>query len=504
MLIQKIKQVSTLLLLYSFFMYTSIAHADFSVTVNKQVNTEKEQKITAKIDGEQKIIEGLLKATPSLVKENTNVIDITWTAILDPKGRVNVSGLTSSIDLDKKFLSRGTSLLVKGGLPNNLKLKSDEEKDNKKRDIPASTSGGSTSINTGGYTSPITEGLSGTIEKPEYVTTYEGCIQMYNQAEETIHGFQQIYYIDNDGTKKVTQSCTKVKDFPAERKNCDVYHDWDNHVSYKRYQPFFTENNKTYGAGGCVPSAQMAHQIDFDVCEAQAIGDTFIKRGQWYYSEDNGEKNYISPCVLDPEGKSESLKVKFEGCPVTHDIVNNQSTHFGKYYWVREDNTVEYLGDCVLTKESNFKHFIEWENEKWKHNNDDWISQRILTRVIYIPQENNRRIVIDNNELDSVKYPQKNIQDGWSHKDDLGKGGGNGHSLRTMKRAVVFGEVNYFTGLVYNEGAVNHVYKGTHLIKKHGGNCGTTLNKKIRRDYQDEIGRPDDTSYRTKTYSICS
>lgn len=502
-IINKINKNLALTIMLSFFASISNAHADFSVTVNKQINIEKEQKVTAKIDGEQKIIEGLLKVTPHMEKSNTNIVDISWTAILDQKGRINVSNLVSTIDLDKKFLTRGTTLLVKGTLPSNLKLKTEEEKkEDKKRDIP--TSNGSTNVNTGGVTSPVNDGgLEKDMERPEYIRTYDGCMQLYNQNEETIHAYQQIYYIDKDGTKKVSQECSRTKDFPAERKSCDVFHDFTNKISYKRYQPYFTEDNKSYGAGGCVPSEQLLHQIDFEVCEAIKVGDTFIKQGQWYYAEQNGDKVYISSCVLDPEGKADILKIQFEGCPVSHDIQNSQSKHLGKYYWIRNDGTVEYLGDCVDTKESYFQHQLDWNsNNEWQHDNNNNFSQRIMTRYILIEQENNRKIVIDNKELDPTRYPHSIIQNGYKYYDDVNRGSPSGHDVKLMRTIVNFGDQQFFTGKDFEEGYLNHKKIGQPQQKRE--KCGK-FNQKSRFHYKDNIQRVDGSTYLTNQYDTgCS
>jgi hypothetical protein len=482
--------------------FTSIPslYADFSVTVNKQVNTEKEQKVTAKIDGEQKIIEGLLKTTPHMEKANTNIVDITWTAILDSKGKINVSNLSSSINLDKKFLTRGTTLLVQGTLPSNLKLKSEEEKkEDKKRDIPSSSSG-STSINTGGISSPLDNNtVGGELQMPEYIKTYDGCNQLYDQQEETIHAYQQIYYIDKDGNKKITQECNRIKDFPAERKDCDVLNDFTNHVSYKRYQPYFTEDEKTYAAGGCVPLQPLPHQIDYLACEAIAVGDTYIKQGQWYYTETNGDKKYISGCVLDPEGKSENLKVQFEGCPVAHDIPNNQSKHLGKYYWVRSDNTIEYLGECVETKDSYFSHLLDWNgNNEWKHDNNNGFSQRIMTRYILISQENNRKITIDDKELDPTKYPHSLVQSGYKYYDDVNRGSPNGHDAKLMRTIVKFGSQQFFTGKDFEDGYLSHKKIGQPQTRK--VSCGGILSGKHRFYFKDQIQRVDGSTYLTNEY----
>ncbi|MDR0484235.1 MAG: hypothetical protein LBH40_03050 [Alphaproteobacteria bacterium] len=488
----------------SFFISLSSVYADFSVTVNKQVNIEKEQKVTAKIDGEQKIIEGLLKTTPHMEKANTNIIDISWIAILDQKGRVNVSNLTSTIDLDKKFLQRGTALLVQGNLPGNLKLKTEEEKkEDKKKDIP--TSNGSTSINTGGVSSPLEDNTIGNeLQTPEYIRTYDGCTQLYNQEKEIIHAYQQIYYIDKDGNKKITQECSRIKDFPAEREDCDIFNDFTNHISYQRYQPYFTEDDKTYAAGGCVPAKQFIHQIDYLVCEAIAVDDTYIKQGQWYYAEDNGDKKYISGCILDPEGKTDNLKIQFEGCPVSHDIQNSQSKHLGKYYWIRSDNTIEYLGDCVETKDSYFQHILDWNgNNEWKHDNNNGFSQRVMTRYILIPQEDNRKIVIDDKELDPTKYPHSKIQNGYKYYDDLNRGAPTGHDVNWMRTIVKFGNQQFFTGKDFEEGYINHKKIGQ--PQQYRESCGSKLNPKSRFYYKDHIERVDGSTYLTNTYDTgCS
>jgi hypothetical protein len=481
------------------------AYADFSVTINKQVHIEKEQKVIAKIDGEQKIIEGLLKATPSIEKANILVVDISWIAILDQKSRINVSNLYSNIELDKNFLTRGTSLLVKGSLPNDVKLKTQEEKkEDKKRDIPA-TNNGTTSISTGGVNSPVGESsLVAEIERPEYITTYDGCEQLFNQKEEAIHAYQQIYYIDKDGTKVITQPCTKVKDFPALRQTCDIFHDFTNKVSYKRFQPYFVEEEKQYGAGGCVPYEESPHLIDFSTCQAQAVGSTFIKKGQWYYSEKNGDKVYISGCVLDPEGTSKELKVKFEGCPLSHDLKTSQSTHLGKYYWIKPDNTLEFLGDCVVTKESSFSHILDWNSgNAWQHDNTNGFSQRIMTRYILIASENNRKIIINDKELDAVKYPHSTIFNGYKYYDDKNRSSPTGHDTRLIQTIVKFGTQQFFTGKNFEEGYLSH--KKISFISIRNEKCGSSLQNKKRFYYQDKIERTDKSTYFTNTYDTgCS
>lgn len=481
------------------------AYADFIVITNKQVDVNKEHEITARIDENNQILQGYAQADreidPAKQKEVLKV-SITWTTMLTKEGRIPLEGLTSLTYIEKPILMVGTSLLIKGNLPENPNIKKNKEDEDKKskRDVGSSTTTGTTTNIAGPMQSPLDKVSNNTLFQPKVITTYEGCQHVYDLRKETIEAYQQSYYFDKNGKKVQVEACKPVKTFPAEKKSCDNFDDFDHHFTFIRYQPYFTVKNgqseDTYAAGGCVPAQRYPHQLDYIVCEAQAVGSKYIKKGRWYFQTIKGDKEYISNCILDPENRSKDLLVEFKNCPVTHDIEHNQSVHLGKYYWVKENNTIEYLGDCVLTKQSYFTHQLEWKNE-WEHHNDKWYSQRILTRFIYIPTEH-RRIVIDDKELDPVHYPQTEEQEGWVHHDNKDRYV-RGYSSKFMKRFTAFGTEKYFVGLSYEGVHVAHVYVGTDWTGEKES-CGDFWDEGVRRTYVDHIKRPDDSKYDTNSY----
>ena len=399
-----------MILTCTFFMYTSIAHADFSVTVKKQINIEKDQKVIAKIDGEQKLIEGLIKTTPHAEKPNTNIVDISWTAILDKSGRVNLSNVISTIDLDKKFLTRGTNILVKGTLPNNIKIKSEEEKA-EKRNLPIAN--GSTNVNTSGGSSsnsPVVDTPQvGEIERAEYIKTYDGCPALYNQEKETILVFEQIYYINKDGSKKVTQPCTKVKDVTAKFKTCSNYDDYTLRETSIRKQAYFIEEEREYSAGGCVPEKVYKHDFNYTSCDAIVENEYYFKTGRIYYTNDVFEEVYLSDCILNPydDEVKQKLMVDYDNCPVDHSGL--ESVLFGKYYYRDKENSKHVVSDCMRNYLSQIPHKVEFI--KWENFDNDRYALRHQKEYILYPQgsqqyelQPNKPVYITGNEIDKIRY----------------------------------------------------------------------------------------------------
>jgi hypothetical protein len=406
-----------LIYLILFALIGSPASADFSATINKQINIEKEQKVSARIDGEQKLIEGLLKATP---KEDTKItVDITWTTIIDKKNKINLSNVVSTIDLDGKFLKRGTSLLVKGSLPNNITIKT-EEKENKDR--PRDMSRSATNINTGGITSPIADNTTSNdivkpeipevpapIEKPTIISTYEGCPALYNSDSEIITIYKQDYYFDDEGKQVQVQNCYKVKDVTANYKTCSDFDDYTQRETYKRKQAYFTEDNKEYSAGGCMTEKTYKHDFQYESCDVIVDNEYYFHTGRIFYTDDKFEKTYLTDCMLNPydEEVKQKLKVDYDNCPVDHSGLD--SIYFGRYYYVDNENRKHTISDCMRTYLSQIPHkveFVKWEN----FDNDRYALKWQKTYILY-PQgsqqyelQPNIPIYITGNETDKIRY----------------------------------------------------------------------------------------------------
>lgn len=484
------------------------ANADFIVNTNKQLDVNKDSEITARLEDENKIFKGYVQAEHTKDEKTQKAllkVSITWTNMFSKEGHIQLDGLNSIIYIDKPIIASGTALLIKGSLPYQVKTQKEnnEDNNNNKRTPASSTNTGTTTNIASPVSSPVETPTNNDLFQPKVITTYDGCNHVYDQNKETILAYQQSYYFDKNGKKVQTEACKPAKTFPAQKKACDNFNDFTNHYTYIRYQPYFSVKSdasgeaEPYSAGGCVQSHQYPHLIDFTECPATAVGSQYIKQGKWYYQTESGDKNFISGCILDPRGESKELLIEFDGCPVTHDVLHNQSTHLGRYYWIRPDNTKEYLGDCSLTKHSYFEHQLEWK-EKWDHHNDNWYSQRLLTRFIYIDTES-RKIIVDDEEKDPPHYSQTEKQHGWVNHDDYGAKGANGFSAKLMKRYVPFNNIDYYTNFSYEGSHVAHILLD-HIMTRKEDCGGGIFSQKKRRFYRDTIKRPDGTQYTTNEY----
>ena len=119
-----------------------------------------------------------------------------------------------------------------------------------------------------------------------------------------------------------------------------------------------------------------------------------------------------------------------------------------------------------------------------------------------IEQENNRKIVIDNKELDPTRYPHSIIQNGYKYYDDVNRGSPSGHDVKLMRTIVNFGDQQFFTGKDFEEGYLNHKKIGQPQQKRE--KCGK-FNQKSRFHYKDNIQRVDGSTYLTNQYDTgCS
>lgn len=495
------KGVAYLLIVLLFNFHLNMLYADYMVVTNKSVNLVKDNKVSARMDIDKKIIEGFGQITPS--EKGMYIVDITWTNILDKNGKTALpsNALSTKTEIKGTVLTSGTGLLVKGSVSGNIlgnPKEDDKDKEDDKRDYLGSSDGSTTDISAG-FDNPVDTSNTGDIVKPDLITTYDGCNNIYNKEKETISVFQQTYYIDENNNKKVQEECHVVNEVPAEKKSCSTVDDFIAHVTYTRFQPIFTEEGKTYSAGGCVIDKTYMHQIDYNVCEAVAYGNEYIKQGKWYYQVESGEHVYISDCILDPYAEKNDLLIKFEGCPVYHDKEAGQSKYYGRYYWIKPDNTTEYLGDCVdVGDEGVFIHKLRWDGE-WNYG--DEYAQKIMTRYIEIESES-REVIIDE-ELDVVKYNYLYKLVEWEHHDDKtpihdAEDTHGGYSNKIQEKYFVYeGENLSVPDSEFTE-KVKHTFD--YAYESRWKDCSGAFHKGVENWYKDKIKRPDGTLYDSDEY----
>lgn len=481
--------------------------ADFSAKITKQIDISRNTEVEARVAGAQAILRGVIEVNPVAANQfvmqekqpqdkNTTRVKITWTTILTPQGNITTEGLISELTLVKPFIKQGSVVLVKGTTPNELKIVNPKDKDTNRDKAPSSR--GVTNITTGTSDpiTPNTDNNTDAMEKPEYITTFDGCTQAYDSAKEVIRAYQRVYYLDKQSKEVEVQPCKLVKEYPANKKACETKIDYEKHIAYTMYQPYFTvgEDNEEYGAGGCVIAKQIMMMLDYELCPAKPMGDKYIKQGKWYYQNDDASKTYVTDCVVDPTGNENDLLIEFLNCEVMHDIPNAISKHLGKYYWIREDNTKEYLSDCLETKDSYFKHQLRWNTDQWQHFVEDGYSERVFTRFITIPSEN-REVIIDDAELEGVKYKHY-TKVTWEHHDDLKRGAPNGYSIKTTKSYVKYDTQEYQVPNSTVDETIKHVFVSSRVTGK--TSCGAFSGNKYY--YKDTIRRGDNTTYETNEY----
>ncbi len=494
--------IKTLLVIIITLSLNTQVYASYMVITTKQVNLLKENKVSARLDVDKKILEGFSKITKG--DKDQYILDITWVSILSSSGRTTIanSQLFTKTTIDGLILKAGTSLLVEGNAGNNV-LSKEEDKNKKEKNerspIGGGTSTGGTNIS-GGTQSPTTPSTP-PLEKPQLITTMDGCNQIYNKESETIGVYEQSYYIDDDNNKKIKEDCHLSKTIPAEKKECSIVDDFIAHLSYSRYQPYFVEGNKTYSAGGCVINKTYYHQMDFLVCEALAYNNTYIKQGKWYYKIESGENVYISDCVLDPNAEKNDLLIEFQGCPVYHDIIASQSKHLGKYYWIKPDNSAEFLGECVDVGEAgDFIHKMRFDN-KWYYGEN--YAQQYLTRYIVIEVENNREIIIDDKELDVAQYPYKTKIISWDFEDDYNRIDNNpnhqGKSTKNQNKYFIYEDENIDVPNSNFSQDIKHFFVRFSDDRSEKCNSGPFDNS-VKHFRKDVIGRGDTTEYKSIEY----
>ena len=387
----------------------NIINADYIVKTVKKIDILKNNIITARVDGEKAILNGYFKVEKA---ENLGIhgysVYIYWTDYKEKNKKIPIN-LNSDLFLPTNIIPVRFTILAKGDL-NIQQLSISDNQDNKKekRNIPGNTNTGGTSVSLGsaGQNTTPKPTLPVTLKEIELIKTIDGCIHIYDQQKEEISLNQIVYYETAKGEKVIKEDCTFFKKVPAEKLECEPLNDFVNQVTFSRFNPVYRdpETDNVYTTVGCIPKKQFYHQIDFSVCPADNINGTYIKNGRIYYLNEKGEKNYISQCIKDPLNEVEDLLVKFESCPVQHNIEQNKSLHLGRYYWVKPDSTVEYLGNCVETKGSWMKHQFIPIN-KYKHYNN--YSIRYVKRVLDIPSENRQVVIKDEEEKSELKYLHK-------------------------------------------------------------------------------------------------
>ena len=440
------------------------------------------------------------------------MLKIKWTSMIGEGGTLPIKsgGLFTEQEVSYPSIKEGTQLLLQGELSENLigsLIKEEKEKEEKPRPpISSGRSGGDTVI--GGNMSNPTESKPDTeMKQPDLVNTFDGCNHLYNKEQEVISVFQQTYYMDEKNQKNKVEDCHKVMELPAERKECSMKHDFIAHVSYTRYQPYFTEGGRNYSVGGCTMDQAYVHQFNSDVCDVIAIEGQYIKQGKWYYALPNGDKVYISDCVIDPNGDRHGLKIKYEGCPVYHDEAMSQSKHLGRYYYIKPSGEQVMVGDCIdMGAEGYFPHNVEW-TKKFEHHIPDGFSYRIEKIFIKIPTENNRVIVVNPAKVSEVKMKhewQKSERKSWENFD--GKGSRlykynertKGYSVEHIQKYIDYMANKYYVDSIYdrNDDSTKHA-----SIKWQGnGSDDSCKYNKTRFYYIDTIKRPDNTTYYGDNY----
>ena len=197
--------------------------------------------------------------------------------------------------------------------------------------------------------------------------------------------------------------------------------------------------------------------------------------------------------------KTVNLLIDFNDCPVTHDVQNNRSVFLGRFYVQKPDSSREYIGTCSDVGEDGvFSHEFKWSG-KWQYNQND--AQRVLTRYIQMPD--NKELIINDKEIDSVRYEYKDKLINYVHNDDT--------SPITNRESEYKGETienrnKYleYNGQVYNVPNSDFNVSVKHILVDRKDNrpfkyCSLVSDKKIHY-YVDIIKRADGSTYKSDEY----
>lgn len=196
-----------------------------------------------------------------------------------------------------------------------------------------------------------------TLQSRDVKTTHVGCNAMYNNENGNILVHMQSYFMDGKGKKKIVQNCSYAKTVPAKKGPCEMLHDYKSKKSYKRFQPYFTmEDKEDIAAGPCVIEETYNHAFEASNCPVFINKDTYIPQGRFFIFAE-GKKHYISDCLVDPSKTKTTLSIDFEDCPINHNISANVSYSQGKYYYMDQRNSRQTIGDCQdLGERGQFSH----------------------------------------------------------------------------------------------------------------------------------------------------
>lgn len=192
----------------------------------------------------------------------------------------------------------------------------------------------------------------------ELVRQTEACPDQFSHdfAGGVSHPFAREYYENSAGDKIYVTGCqvNAAISFPHVKNysKCDVVYDAATSTSYPRYVTEITGSFGTKQIRDCAVDETAGKEILTSTESCPGKYEHFLAEGysigysRKYYTDDTGEKHYLTNCAQDPSMKYTHVK-QFEGCEATVNLAENKVYRGYKTIFVDADGS-HTARDCAL------------------------------------------------------------------------------------------------------------------------------------------------------------